>query len=777
MKTLGVAAVLTCLAMFAGNDCACGQSGDAGIEPTYRIACQWWTELPKKWTPLGWKNHLFRYNVLFNGAVVADPHMNRRSAKWAGQGVLLWPSMANPADDGTIRQGWNAEHETPVLWTDWGGSAFGDARAVGIALRQEMFAFTMPTEDVKTGIEPLLAWVRLSVQHVDPKPGAAKYSFSFKLYAPQIGRNMVSKSNLHYAWKPYPRPLSFQPSGKADAPAMLREPDGRIRLAVGAQKGCRADFRPGEKEPVLQVEFDARAGSQLDILLLMIPTAREEVEKACLLGYDGSLAQADAYWQQRPATAAAIDVPEEPITRMVRNYLKMAEIVAEKDPATGEYCSLTGAWTYADVWATPNAMLPAFVLDPLGYHATAERYLAVFKKYQGTTVPPGKAYKPHLGYLGTPKVYQAINWLSDNGALLWAFSEHALLTGDAKFIDEYLPTILKSCEWIRDSRRATGHGGIEGLLPGAVSTDEGQQAQSLWNDGWNYRGLATAVRLLARLKHPRAEEFAAEAKDYRDRFRAAFREVTQRTPTWTDAAGKTHPRPPRNLSGDKTWGMAHAFYLDCGPLFPVFAGLMDADEDLMDAARRWFREGPSRKTYRDDGNPWQPPSLQHEISSCEPCYSWVYFHSWQLGDRPRFLESMYSLFAGACSQQTYTICETRGGITGVTPCLPGIWLARLAAVDDQVQPNELHLLRLLPLAWLTIDKETVFDRLPTEFGPVTLKAKLADGGKTLQVSFAPQFRVAPQRVMLHIPPVKGLTAVTLNGKPLAWDGKTEVEVK
>ena len=93
------------------------------------------------------------------------------------------------------------------------------------------------------------------------------------------------------------------------------------------------------------------------------------------------------------------------------------------------------------------------LLDPMGYHTQAERYLAVFKKHQGSTVPPGKAFRPHPGYLGTPKVYQATNWLSDNGALLWAFSEHALLSRDEKFIAAYTPAILKSCEWIRDARR------------------------------------------------------------------------------------------------------------------------------------------------------------------------------------------------------------------------------------------------------------------------------------------------------------------------------------
>jgi acetyl esterase/lipase len=734
--------------------------------------------LTKKWTPIGWRNHLFRYNVLFNGAVVAEPRLNRRTSKWAGQGMLLWPSLANPIDDGSIRQSWSPDHEAPVLQTDWSRSAFGDARAAGAVFRQEVFAHVAGGGDVKTGTEPLFAWVRVSIGQAASRPdGPTKFTLLFKIHGPEIGRSMTSRDNLRYAWKPYPRCLSWESGAEGTTTAWLREPDGKIRLAVGSCKGCRVDFHPAEKEAELKVEFDVRQDASVEILLPMIPMSQEVVQQERQLGWERALAQADAYWRRKPAAAAVVEVPEEEISRAMRSHLKMAEVIAEKDPTTGEYCTLTGSWTYADVWSTPNSMLPALVLDPLGYHAEAERYLAVFRKHQGTTIPPGKAYRQHPGYLGTPRVYQAINWLSDNGALLWAFAEHALLSGDERYIQEYVPAIVKSCEWIRDARRITGHDGVNGILPGAVATDESKQVQSLWNDGWNYMGLTTAVRLLKRIKHPRAPEFEAEAQDYRQRFREAYGAAARQTPTWTGAAGKVRSRPPRNLSGDKTWGLDHAFYLDCGPLFLVFAGFLNAEEDLMDDARQWFREGPPRKTYKDDGNCWQVPSLQHEISSCEPCYSWVYFHSWQRADRPRFLEGLYSLYTGAISRQTFTVCETRGGITGVTPCLPGVWLARLAVVDDQIRENELHLLRLCPLAWLTTEKETVFERLPTEYGPVTIRARLADGGKTLRVAFLPRFRVSPQRTVLHIPPVQGLSAVVLNGKLLNWDKKaTELDL-
>src|SRR5512136_1319710 len=98
-------------------------------EPNMDMALGWWSELPNKWTPVGWKDHLFRFNVLFNGTIIADPAPvsgglapNRRTAAWKGQGVQLeFIPSANggfgnfPArDDGRVVQGWN-DGDAPVL--------------------------------------------------------------------------------------------------------------------------------------------------------------------------------------------------------------------------------------------------------------------------------------------------------------------------------------------------------------------------------------------------------------------------------------------------------------------------------------------------------------------------------------------------------------------------------------------------------------------------------------------------------------------------------------
>ena len=360
--------------------------------------------------------------------------------------------------------------------------------------------------------------------------------------------------------------------------------------------------------------------------------------------------------------------------------------------------------------------------------------------------------------------------------MLYEVSRHALLTGDREFTDRWLEAIVKACEFIKQARESRDHDGVPGVLPPAVATDRRVPNQSGWNIGWNYKGLTEAVRLLESLDHPRAAEFAAEAGDYRQTYLEALREAASVAPSWTDSRGDRHPLVPVSLSagGDNT----HAFYLDTGPLFLVWAGLIDAGDPLMRSTRVFFREGPNNRVFDPRGDCWQRPVLVHEISSCEPCYSWNVYHSWQLGDRSRYLEGMYSLLAGALSRQTYISCETRHGIYGnifASPLL--VDLVRLAVIDDRIAENELHLLRLAPLAWLKPDFETRFEKMPTEFGPVTISFKLGRQGKALELSYLPGFRQRPQKVVLHVPDLPGLKRLTLNGSPLRVEPGGEVTLE
>lgn len=747
-------------------------------EPDLKTAYGWWSELPAKWTPVGWKDHLFRFNVLYNGMISAVPDLNPRTKRWQGQGMQLgvYPSdkaefpghVSDPQDNGSVVQGWN-DCSTPVLWSEWARD--------GITFRSEIFGHIPDTGEVDTGSEPLFAWVRLSIHDILPGlPAPEFYGFNLLINAPYIFTGSMSiRYNIAVdrSKSAYPRKLVAEsPSYSRSNGMRILEPDGKVRLAVAPGQDVEVQALPDtptELDYLLFVPLKIEKGSRVDLLVPMLPTERELFDEELMVGYDGALAKSNGFWSRTPDTAVVFDTPEAGINEAIRASVKLSELIAEKTPKHGWHVLLTGSWTYADVWSTPAATQCAMLLDPMGHHAAAQKYLRMYVEDQGSVVAEGDYFSPHPGSLGPPTSVAACTWTADHGAILWALANSALMSGDQTFVDYVTEPVVKACEYVQHLRRVTGHGGVDGLMPPGVATDMPTRIQSVWADGWAYKGLTTAVRFLTVTGHPRAEEFAREAADYRTTFVDALRAVSMRMPQWTDDDGGEHRLVPLAVYGAQPFEYRNAFYLDTGPLFLVFTGLLDVEDEMMISTLRWFREGPPTRTYRYDSDCWQVPALHREMSSCEPCYSWNVFHSHRSGDRAHYLEGMYSLYAGAISRQTYTACETRGGVTGVIGAAVPVYLARLAVVDDQISRDQLHLLRMMPLAWLSEERESVFQNMPTEFGPVDLRVRLSGGGSEMRVSLAQRFRTRPASVVLHVPPVDGLERVTVNGEQVEWD--------
>lgn len=636
-------------------------------EPDLETACHWWRDMENIWTAVGWKDHIYRFNVWFDGTVsmVMQRHKDKASGQPQAQ-VAFIPALQpkdnwflNPGpDDNMVIQRWD-DGVAPVLSSEWARDGF--------IFREEVFAHIPGGQDIKTGQEPLFAWIRLSIaDRVEGVPLRDKVGFAVRINNPyMVPASMSKKTLLAVKTDDSQYQGALRPSAETYDPtqgfAVLDR--SAVRLFVLPAQQCEVtvfDKFPTQRDFTFYVMMSSALGSHVDLLLPFLPADEAVLKSEMQLGFDGALGEANRYWGRIPSTAASFDVPEGYISQAFRRNLQFSEVIAERDPDTGDYSLLTGGWVYGHgLWPTPTAMTMN-LLDLMGRHSTLEKYLKVFKDRQGTIVAPGPSYKLHPGYLSSPKTLTSIDWLSDHGALLWVMAEHALLTGDPNYTSEYLPTIVKACDFIKDSRASTNHEGVVGIMPPAVATDQKVALQGIWNDGWLYRGYSTAIRLLKKSGHPRAAEFERDAAEYKQAFQKALREKTDAMPTWKDKLGQVHHQVPSGMQGEKDWQLRHGFHLDTGPLFLVFAGLMDAGDDLMRSTLSWFRDGPPARMFRPESDCWQMPTLHHEMSSCEPCYSWNIFHSWQTGDRPHYLEGMYSLFAGAYSRQTYSVCETRG---------------------------------------------------------------------------------------------------------------------
>ena len=521
------------------------------VEPNADIACNWWPDITNVWTPLGWPSHLFRFNVVYDGAVIAYPavspvgQLKPHVKPYAGQGVQLTfiPSPSPYLGLGAINlsthgyaettfpyagraprvgnQGWN-ETPAPLLWSEW--------RREGLLLRQEVFAHVSGGGEVETGIEPLFCWIRLSIHDVADGCPFDTYGFLIVVNACHTlcgeggGVLHVNPKNLAY-----PRVLSMEMGGNEEERGFrLVEPDKRIRLAVVNGQNCDIRFLPkDESDPsnLLFVGMPSEKGSSVDLLLPFLPAEPVEIDAEITLGYDRALVESNRFWSEVPATAAEIVTPEKLVNDTIEHSVKFVKLCTETHPATGQCTFLTGTLNYEQLWPTSTSLYVHMLLDVMGYHDFVAEHLEVLKESQGTRVPPGTGradpdgavnyYDSHPGYLCAPESVAVIDWMSDHGAILYTVCNHGLLTADQGFTNSWLKAILMACEFIRDARGITGHGGVEGLLPMGVDSDSQRQMQSVWADGWCYLGLATAVRLLRRIGHPRAEELGEEAEDYK----------------------------------------------------------------------------------------------------------------------------------------------------------------------------------------------------------------------------------------------------------------------
>ena len=568
--------------------------------------------------------------------------------------------------------------------------------------------------------------------------------------------------------RPYHKELRAE-KFQEDSNAGLRlyEPDGKIRLIALAAGSNKVSFQATPVNNVygLNIELVGKVGEYVDLLLPFLSEGKANIDAEQGLGYHGALAESDVFWSGNPAGVATIDVPEEFINRVVTQGIKLAQVIAEKDYINGDYTFLTGSWGYDNLWSAPTSMTSHMFLDPLGYSQCVEQHIELFLKHQGSVKPPGPSYSLHPGYFSTPASLTAFNWLTDHGAILHQVCTHALLSNDPNFISRWIAAIVRACDFIKDSCAQPSPGGVAGLLPPAVATDDLIPTQAVYSLAWNYKGLTTAVKLLKRIHHARATEMDVFANEYKVTFVRAFRErsASGRRVDRFDrkAAPKVTYDPLRTGMPDHSFSAA--FYLDSGPMVLVWAGLMEAEDELMRSSVLFFRDGPDLKLYGYRPNPLNRPVLIHEISSCEPCYSWNIFHSWQLGDRHHFLEGMYSLFAGSISKQTYSACEHRHGIQSLQcSTYLAFYCARLAVIDDEIAEGELHLLRLCPQSWITSEQETAFENMRTLYGTVSLRFRLTADKRTLEVRFLTNWHAQAPKVILHTPPGRRNLRVMVN---------------
>jgi hypothetical protein len=755
-------------------------------DPTYEQAVARWPDLTRPITFLGCKDHPDEFGVMWNGNLTlasatmidADRRLFRDRKDDSLQ--VSFSIGDKPEYGNRDREDGSTE---PSLSEGYLPITEVKIRNKDVVLQEEAFASDAAGNCVAAAWnDPAYLRLRFTVQE------AASGASPIRLWA------QFAKNHTHYAMREvsnvrieFVAPLygrTLRESGNA----LL---DSQDRVVMLAEQGFK--FHP-ELPPALnsialretqlgrnlcEFTIPRRAGAAVEMIIPFLAGSPEKLAEVRRLGFAQARQSVAKCWANEIAHGMQVEVPEEALNNLWRFTIPLTFMTADSYP-NGDRVLKISSHHYEAVWATPAAMNIVDLIQR-GYRDEAAAYLGplLAPEKQQPVPNTGDSFSSTKGFLGGPRDYVAINWVSDNGATLWAAAEYYLVTRDDRFLARCLPTLLESLEWIsRERARTRIRGGPDaGLLPAGRGSDADVLGNFFFNDAWNYRGLAAVCRVLNIIGHKDAERWARERDDYRATFQKAFREQVQRTVRWRDASGAWIPFIPTRLDQISDDNPRY-FYLDTGPMMLGVAGLIDPSDEAMTWAMQWLADGPESHA-NPDWYDWSAPAfLRFEMSSLEPCYSWNVYLRFLRGEREKFLEGFYSLAAGSVTRKFLGGVEHRNGIQAlpVTNAVIDSHLRNMLVFENE-DGQGIDLLRNSPTAWLRPEKRVRVERAETYFGPMSYR--LTSFGARVEAVIESPSRTPPRyiRLWLNHPEGKPLSGATVNGVPVAPSASNLVEIK
>jgi hypothetical protein len=550
-------------------------------------------------------------------------------------------------------------------------------------------------------------------------------------------------------------------------------------------------------------------------LLLIIPYGlvdRAVAEKLASLDNDALQEQVIAFWRGLVSGPGRITTPDP----FVNDYLaavagQMAQQVAHREHSD-IWMYKTSPNHYEGYWPCNAAKaLPA--LDLRGLRGLNEHVLGSFMKTQtddygklarthmgGGEPLPGEGFARIPGFLGNFGEWTANTLLISHGLEMWALASHYRITRDRKWLGEgpgsVLQSLIDAFDWAAQQRRRTmrEENGPKvpywGLLP-AASAHDWLAGNTVFNDAFIIYGMTEVVRLLREIKHPRAEEMAAELADYRQCLHDRYREARDSAKPIPQPDGSMLPYVPRMVQ-ELDWRSTDWTITILGPVRAGALGAFDPDDELVDQALAFLDNGMpkgegayyGRGVYTSDtaDRNWA------DISDPEADRHYLWRHyvdyetMWPMGgpiflardDLPRFFEWLFNTLAVVLHHDWRVGVES---LDGVPSCAPGdgerwqyirrMFVSEYGGYDGSEQ--SLFLFQAMPRSWLSPGAQLSVEKMGTWFGgTVDLSMQVAKDGNSVAVRVDLDLVETPKEVRVRLRSGDGLAlrSATVNGKPV-----------
>ncbi len=685
---------------------------------------------------LGWPDVSVEFYVQSNGAI----GVSARSVKGTRHplpeyflvrfGVGETPEFREHGDPAAVQSLEDGFHT--ICHTQW-PSAAGPCTATA-------FAYPLAGEAVQTGYEPLGAFVRIRGNRAPVWLEVTPWSYN----------NMKDAE--------FENPLSGLSSARIENGLLIA--GSRNTMAV---TGKAALIDATDERVLVRIEPQ---GGAVDLVIPSIAVDNGLLRDAAARGFDETFARAKAFWESRLAAGATIDTPSRIVNDVYKTLLPRTLVCADLD-ADGDYALKTSPVIYDTVWLSITA-LGIEGLARRGHFEEAKRYLdTVFnwQKAQDKTVAGQETPK---GRFAPPEKYPAPPWVNFHGWTQWAAARYFLYSDDRAWLEEKLPQLIRSMDWVASQRQLTkvqNEDGTKpvnfGWLPGGQVTDN-SRGTSAFSDAPNWAGLLELTRVLERIGHPRAAEFRAETEDYRACIVRGLRLAARERDPVRLNDGTFVPYVPGYLeSSGHEESMWYAAVVDAALEGILDLGVLPRGEPMED----WLLN------HLEDNLFVFAPNLADEAFYAGHAFTYI------RRDQPdHAIYTLFSLLASHMSRQTLTTFEHRSWgrarVWELTPWAMGYYtrlMANLLCNDDGPDEQELVYCAATPRAWLDPGKSIQIEGLQTRFGPTSfvLEAEASQITGTIDL---PQ-RFLPRTARLRLRVNGAVTSVKFNGSPAAIDDR------
>ncbi len=545
-------------------------------------------------------------------------------------------------------------------------------------------------------------------------------------------------------------------------------------------------------------------GQDVAIILLPFIPRLSELEKRQLaaLSYDAEREKVIEYWRNLVRDVVRFRIPEKRFEEFSRAVITHMHVSTTRDPKSGLFMVPAASYFYP-VFANESCF-QILMLDALGDHKTAADYLETMIRLQGSrpfqgTYTGDQREVYHGARVDPEHDYTAHEYNLDHGTVLWTLAEHYFITGDRVWLDHALPGMIRASDWVMRQRRLTmvmdGADRIPeyGLLPAGHLEDNADWGHWFAVNAFASAGMTRLGEALRDIGHPEAQRIIAEAGAYRADLRAAVVRATELAPVVHVRDNTYIPYVPvRPYQRIRLFGPIRVAYYDrypqkvlptyrlsatrevlYGPMILLYTGVFGSEEPLADWVLDDWEDNATMSSslglnvhgWVDDDLWFSRGGMVFQANLQNPTLIYLRRH-----EIPAAIRNLYNDFVSCYYPDVNVFTEEYRqwrSPSGPFYKVPdeARFVNRLRDLLVRESGDELWLISGMPRRWLAAGQSIRLDRMPTDFGPVSLEISAAAQDVAGWVELPSRSKFEAAWLVLRLPGARRIVAVEIDGRP------------